>query len=230
MSINELQLKQPATKAAKPYKGTAMEGLIAKWYTKIRAEDPQRELVVRQVREVVPPGGVILEVAPGPGYLAIELAKLGKYRVVGLDISKSFVQIAQTKAREAGVEVDFRHGNAAKIPFEADVFDFIVCVAAFKNFTEPVQALREMQRVVKPGGQALINDLRGDASPEDIRTLVNNMDLNPINAFITKWTFKHILLKNAYTKAEIQQFIARTDFTRSEIREDNVSMEIWLEK
>jgi ubiquinone/menaquinone biosynthesis C-methylase UbiE len=230
MSINKLETKQPATKAVKPYKGTAMEGPIAKWYTRIRSKDPQRDQLVRQVSEIVPTGGVILEVAPGPGYLAIELAKLGKYQVVGLDISKSFVQIAQSRAKGAGVAVDFRHGNASNMPFEADLFDFIVCVAAFKNFTEPVRAIREMHRVLKPGGKALINDLRGDASPEDIRTLVKSLELNPINTFMTKWTFKHILLKNAYTKTGMQQLIAQTDFAKYEILEDNVSMEIWLEK
>ena len=230
MTLNNLQSKQPATRPVKPYKGTAMEGPIAKWYAKIRNQDPQHQTICRQVSETVPAGGRILEVAPGPGYLAIELARLDKYQVVGLDISKSFVQIAQTKAREAGVTIEFHHGNASNMPFEANMFDFIVCVAAFKNFTEPVQAIAEMHRVLKPGGQALINDLRGDASSADIRTLVNNMGLNPVNKFITKWTFKNILLKNAYTKPAIQQFVSQTDFTNLDIHEDNVSMEIWLGK
>jgi ubiquinone/menaquinone biosynthesis C-methylase UbiE len=69
---------------------------------------------VREVSEILPAGGRILEVAPGPGYLAIELAKNEKYQIVGLDISKSFVEIAQTKAK-AGVAVDFRHGNASNM-------------------------------------------------------------------------------------------------------------------
>jgi len=230
MSLNNLQTKQSSTKMVKPYKGMAMEGPIAKWYTKIRDQDPQHQTICRQVSEILPNGGQILEVAPGPGYLAIELAKLGRYQVVGLDISKSFVEIAQSKAQEAGVTVEFRHGNASNMPFEANTFDFIVCVAAFKNFTEPVQAIAEMHRVLKPGGKALINDLRGDATLAEISTLVGNMNLNPINRFMTKWTFKHILLKNAYTKTEIQQFVSQTDFASLEIREDNVGMEIWLGK
>jgi len=134
------------------------------------------------------------------------------------------------KAREAGITIEFRHGNASNMPFEANAFDFIVCVAAFKNFTEPVQAIAEMHRVLKPGGQALISDLRGDASSANIRTLVNNMGLNPVNKFITKWTFKNTLLKNAYTKPQIQQFVSQTNFASLDIHEDNVSMEIWLRK
>lgn len=227
---SNVQMNRPLPKAAKPYKGVAMEGMVAKWYTKIREQDEELGMVVRQASEILPDGGSILEVAPGPGYLAVELAKLGKYQITGLDISHSFVQIARAKAGEAGVTVDFRHGNASDMPFDADSFDFIICRAAFKNFTEPVQAIREMYRVLKPGGRALIQDLRCDASLEDINVHVNSMGLSRINSLITKWTFKHMLLKNAYTKAEIRQLASQTDFAKCDIHENVVGMDIWLEK
>jgi ubiquinone/menaquinone biosynthesis C-methylase UbiE len=230
MAINNTQIRQPSSRAAKPYKGAAMEGPIARWYTRIRNNDPQHQEVCRQVSEALPNGGRILEVAPGPGYLAIELARLGKFQVVGLDISSSFVQIAQGKAREAGVAVDFRHGNASAMPFAAGSFDFVVCVAAFKNFTEPVEAIREMYRVLGSGGKALISDLRGDASPADIATLVDGMKLNAVNKLMTKWTFKFMLLKNAYTSTQIQQLVAQTPFLHARIEQNLVGMDIWLEK
>jgi ubiquinone/menaquinone biosynthesis C-methylase UbiE len=229
MTTNNPRTRQHLPKAAKPYKGLAMEGIIARWYAKVREQDQELGMVVRQVSEMFPAGGRILEVAPGPGSLAIELAKL-KYQVVGLDISKSFVEMAQTKARQAGVTAEFRHGNASDMPFDADTFDFIVCRAAFKNFTEPVEAIREMHRVLKPGGKALIIDLRGDASPEEIDAAVNSMGLSWINRLLTKWTFKQVLLKNAYTKKQIQQFVSQTNFGKCEIRGDTIGMEIWLEK
>ena len=229
MTTNNPRTRQHLPKAAKPYKGLAMEGIIARWYAKVREQDQELGMVVRQVSGMFPAGGRILEVAPGPGSLAIELAKL-KYQVVGLDISKSFVEMAQTKARQAGVTAEFRHGNASDMPFDAGTFDFIVCRAAFKNFTEPVQAIREMYRVLKPGGKALIIDLRSDASPEEINATVDSMGLSWINRLLTKWTFKHILLKNAYSKKQIHQFVAQTNFGKCEIRGDPIGMEIWLEK
>ena len=186
--------------------------------------------MVRQVSDLLPAGSRILEVAPGPGYLAIELARLGRYQVVGLDISASFVQIARAKAKQAGVAVEFHQGDAAHMPFEADTFDFIICRAAFKNFTEPVRAIQEMHRVLKLGGTALIIDLRGDASPEDIRTAVGSMGLSTINRLLTQATFKHFLLKNAYTGAAIRQMVAQTPFAHCDIREDAIGMEVWLEK
>ena len=230
MPVAHLRTNHTPTKAAKPYKGIAMEGPIAKWYARIRQRDHELGTVVRRVGEILPAGGRILEVAPGPGYLAIELAKMGKYQIVGLDISKSFVEISQGKAKEAGVAIDFRHGKASNMPFDNGSFDLIVCRAAFKNFTEPIQALDEMHRVLKPGGKALIIDLRRDALPEDIKTLVDSLDLSWISTFITKWTFKLFLLKNAYTSGEIRQLVSQTRFARPDIREDTVGMEIWLEK
>ncbi len=185
--------------------------------------------MIQQVRDMLPAGSRVLEVAPGPGDLAIELARLG-FQVSGLDISRSFVDMAQAKARRAGVSAEFLHGNASDMPLEADRFDFIICRAAFKNFTEPVEAIREMYRVLKPGGKALIVDLRGDASLEEINAMVDTMGLNRINALLTRWTFKYFLLKNAYTKEQIQAFVAQTHFGDCEIHTDLVGMQIRLEK
>src|SRR5262245_31439968 len=113
-----------------------MEGFIARWYarnTKSRGDHKESaELVAAQLAA----GACVLEVAPGPGYLAIELAKLGDFHIVGLDISQSFVEIARKNAMDAGVAVTFEHGNASSMCYTADSFDFIICKAAFKNFAE----------------------------------------------------------------------------------------------
>jgi ubiquinone/menaquinone biosynthesis C-methylase UbiE len=221
----------PAPELRKGYKGLPLEGFLARWYARNTAKDMAafRQLAAALAARL-PRGCDVLEVAPGPGYLAIELARLGPYRIAGLDISASFVQIARAKAKQAGVAGEIHHGHAAQMPFGADTIDFIICRAAFKNFTEPVQAIREMHRVLKLGGTALIIDLRGDASPENIRTAVSSMSLSTVNRLMTQATFKYFLLKNAYTGAQIRQMVAQTPFAGCDIREDTIGMEIWLEK
>lgn len=216
------------SKTTKAYKGMAMEGPIARWYARNARRDTEFKKLVSQVNETVPAGSRVLEVAPGPGFLAIEIARLGKYQVTGLDISKTFVEIAQANARQANVQIDFRQGNASEMPFAAEAFDFIICTAAFKNFTRPVQAIAEMQRVLKPGGKALIVDLRGDASRADVYRMVREMNLSRVNALFTRWAFRLMLLKNAYTPGEIRQFVAQTKFRQCDIRCDAVGMDIWL--
>ena len=220
-----------AGKSAKPYKGLAMEGIIARWYAKNTGRAPEQKVIFNKVKGALPINANILEVAPGPGFLSIEFAKVGTYKVTALEISKTFIEIAQANAKEASVHVDFRHGNASEMPFAENFFDFIICVAAFKNFTEPVKAIREMHRVLKPGGKACIMDLRRDVSFESVdRHIRNELRLSGLNALITKFVFKTTLLKNAYTKSEIEQMVSQTSFTKSRIDQDTLGMDIWLEK
>ena len=220
-----------SNKPAKPYKGLAMEGPIAKWYAKNTGRAPEQKVIFDRVKGALPINANILEVAPGPGFLSIEFAKAGTYKVTALEISKTFIEIAQTNAKDAGVQVDFRHGNASAMPFAENMFDFIICVAAFKNFTEPVGAIREMYRVLKPGGKACIVDLRRDVSFESVdRHIKNELQLSGLNAFITKFVFKTTLLKNSYTKSEIEKMVSQTSFTKLRIDQDALGMDIWLEK
>src|SRR5262245_59822663 len=78
-------------KVSKGYKGVGMDGLIATWYarnTEKNLKDYQRD--AKRIAEKLSEGADVLEIAPGPGYLAIELAKLGNYKITGLDISQTF--------------------------------------------------------------------------------------------------------------------------------------------
>jgi ubiquinone/menaquinone biosynthesis C-methylase UbiE len=208
-----------------------MEGFIATWYAKNTKTDSRGfEKIARAAVAQVPSGGSILEVAPGPGYLAIEMAKLGDYRITGLDISQSFVRIAGENAREARVKIDFRHGDAAHMPFPDNSFDFVVCTAAFKNFTDPVGAINEIYRVLKPGGKASIFDLRKDASKEAVDAEVNAMKLSWLNTLFTKFTFRSILLKNAYTNDALRRMVAKSRFGKGEIVQDGIGFELRLAK
>jgi len=224
------------SKVTKGHKRIGMEGFIARWYDKnARKNTPgQYKTWALEAAENVADGSNVLEVAPGPGYLAIELAKCGKYKIVGLDISRTFVEIAQKNATEAGVgaKVEFRQGDAAHMPFESEMFDFIISTAAFKNFADPIGALREMYRVLKANGKTVIIDMRRDASDEAINNFVNDMGLSRINSLTTKWTFKYGLKRTAYTKKQFEDFISKTKFRGHEIRDskDLIGFEIWLEK
>ncbi|MGZ3618058.1 MAG: class I SAM-dependent methyltransferase [Ktedonobacteraceae bacterium] len=221
-----------STTVSKGYKGLGMNGFIATWYAKntqknMEAYRQSAQLVASKVSD----GATILELAPGPGYLSIELARMGNYHIIGLDISPTFVEIAQAKAREAAVDLDFRQGNASHMPLPDDLFDFLVCSAAFKNFSEPVQALDEMFRVLKPGGKALIIDLRPDASIEEIEAHIRkDMALTGINFLLTKWAFRSMLLKRAYPRDKISQFASQSKFKTCTIDEDGIGMYIYFEK
>lgn len=215
----------------KPYKGRGMEGATARWYAAVTKKSLEDfKALARRLAAELSPQSSVLEVAPGPGYFAVELAKLGDYKITGLDISNTFVRIARNNAAQAGVRVDFQQGNASRMPFQDASFDFLLCCAAFKNFSEPQQALEEMYRVLRPGGKALIIDLRRDAPGESIAQGIDRMHLGTVNSTIVKLTFRFMLLKRAYTKTEFRQLIGRTKFKNFEINEEAFSLEILLAK
>jgi ubiquinone/menaquinone biosynthesis C-methylase UbiE len=215
----------------KGYRGMGMEGPIARWYSRItRPSLPEFQALAHRIADRVPPGGSLLEVAPGPGYFAIELARIGGRHVVGLDISHTFVEIARRGAADAGVDVEFQQGNVSAMPFPADSFDYLLCRAAFKNFSDAPGALAEMHRVLKLGGRALIIDLRRDVTPAAIRREVEGLKLGPINAFMVRQTFRFMLIKRAYTKGEFHELIANSPFQGGNVQEGLTGVEITLTK
>jgi ubiquinone/menaquinone biosynthesis C-methylase UbiE len=215
----------------KPYRGLGMEGAIARWYAALtRKSISDFEELARRVAGEISPGSCVLEVAPGPGYFAVELARLGDYRVTGLDISSTFVEIARANAASAKVQADFQRGDASRMPLDGERFDYIVCRAAFKNFSAPVAALKEMYRVLKPGGRALIIDMRRDASPDSLKQAARGMKAGAVNQAIVYLTFRFMLTRRAYTKAEFEQMAGQTGFQTAEIRENLIGLEVLLEK
>ena len=215
----------------KAYKGLPMEGVIASWYAKTTLKDLKRHKgMAQQMSGKIPVNGSVLEIAPGPGYFCIELAKLGNYQITGLDISKSFVEIARRNAANAGLKIDFREGNASAMPFQDNTFDFTFCQAAFKNFSEPVRAIAEMHRVLRPGGLSVISDLRRDASAAEIEREIKGMGIGQLNRFLVRWTFRNMLLKSAYTVNEMQSMVAETPFGHCKITVDGLGFYVWLEK
>src|SRR5579863_6168346 len=157
-----------------------MEGMVAKWYAANTGEMMKEYVdLARRIAGEIAQGSAVLEVAPGPGYFCIELARLGSYAITGLDISRTFVKMAGKRAAAAGVRVEFEQGSATNMPFPKESFDFLLCRAAFKNFADPVGALKEMRRVLKPGGRGLIIDLKREASPAEVSDEVDGMGLSP---------------------------------------------------
>jgi ubiquinone/menaquinone biosynthesis C-methylase UbiE len=178
----------------------------------------------------IAPGARVLEIAPGPGYLAIELAKLGPYRIDGIDISRSFVRIANENAARAGVEVAFRQGDAAALPYPAGSFAFVVCRAAFKNFRDPVRAVCEMHRVLAPDGEACIIDMRRDASDVAVDNVVDEMGLGWFDAMLTRNIFKRQLRKRAYEAQDFRDMAEGSPFGRCTIDEGEFGLEVYLRK
>jgi SAM-dependent methyltransferase len=102
-------------------------------------------------------GSKILEVGCGTGESACYLATRG-YRVSALDNSPRMLQIAERRAQEEGVTIDWVSGSAESIPFPSNFFD-VVFAESVTIFTDAPRALHEYFRVLKPSGMLIDNEM-----------------------------------------------------------------------
>ncbi len=111
----------------------------------------------------------VLDVASGTGESACFLAKSFGCRVTGVDASEKMVEKAREKARQRGLSVEFRVGDAHNLPFEANSFDVVISECTL-SLLDKERAIREMARVAKPGGYVGIHDVcwKEDA-PESLK-------------------------------------------------------------
>jgi demethylmenaquinone methyltransferase / 2-methoxy-6-polyprenyl-1,4-benzoquinol methylase len=109
------------------------------------------------------PGGHALDVATGTGDLAIELSRRVGPRgeVTGSDFSERMLELARRKAPE----LRFEHGNALSLPYDDDSFDAATVGFGARNFSDLPQGLREMARVVRPGGRVVILEITTPERP-----------------------------------------------------------------
>lgn len=106
----------------------------------------------------VKPGSKALDVCCGTADWTIALADAvgSSGEVVGLDFSQNMLKIGQEKVKEFGLEhVLLIHGNAMELPFPAESFDYVTIGFGLRNVPDYLQVLKEMQRVLKPGGIAV---------------------------------------------------------------------------
>lgn len=103
-------------------------------------------------------GDAILDCATGTGDLALEFKKkVGKEgSVLGTDFCKEMIEHAPQKAQKNGLEVVFEVADAMNLPYEDNYFDITSIAFGIRNVDEPETALREMARVVKPGGRVVV--------------------------------------------------------------------------
>jgi ubiquinone/menaquinone biosynthesis C-methylase UbiE len=108
----------------------------------------------------VRPGDRVLDMPCGDGVYSVLLAeKVGSGGgVVGVDLSESYLAMARMRAEQsaAGARACFQAGDIAALPFDDNTFDMIWCAQSMYSLPDPLGALRELRRVVRPGGTVAV--------------------------------------------------------------------------
>lgn len=112
----------------------------------------RQRFVVQLVEAGLPRGSKILDVGCGPGEIAAKLMQHG-YEVWGLDIAEPMIRHACERCGTS----HFRVGDIEHIPFQDGTFDGVVCVGVLEYLDADGGALREIERVLKPGGRAVLS-------------------------------------------------------------------------
>jgi len=100
----------------------------------------------------------ILDIATGTGDFALAVLELNPERVVGVDIAETMLELGREKLRRRGAQdrVTFQQGDAELLAFADGSFDAAIVAFGVRNFEHLDQGLREMRRVLKPGGRVVI--------------------------------------------------------------------------
>lgn len=117
-------------------------------------------------------GDKILDCATGTGDLAIEFKKAvgADGQVIGTDFCAEMLEKAAPKAEKAGLKIDFRLADAMKLPFSDKQFNIVSIAYGIRNVSDPQIALKEMARVVKPGGYVMVLET-GDTPENGMKKL-----------------------------------------------------------
>ena len=149
----------------------------------------------------------ILDVATGTGDLAAAMAKLPGAKVTALDLSPEMLAIARKKYPD----FDFHEGYAEKLPFDAASFDIVSAGFGVRNFEDLAQGMREVHRVLKPGGCALIIEpmIPRNAAMRNLYLVYFKKVLPKIAGLFSKSTFAYDYLPHS-----VEQFPQADAFTR----------------
>ncbi len=160
-------LGTPRLRAARKVGREGFEGreLVQAYDQVIRM--PQFQAIHRMVvneLDQYSPEGTLIDVGSGPGHLLIQIALAHPFlRLVGIDASADMVEAGRRNANKAGLrQLQFRQGEAQNLPFGDNSVDFVVSSLSLHHWSEPGKALKDIHRVLKPGGQMLLFDGRRD--------------------------------------------------------------------
>ncbi len=136
------------------------------------------------------------------------------------------VKIAGNEARQKGLKnTEFRQGNASELPFKDREFDLVITTLSFHHWKQPEQALDEIYRVLREGGEAWIYDVPRKIDNAMFQHMVHRY------GFLRSWMFRlHAFTEPFYRESEIERLAAESRFRKHEITHTLIAYKLILYK
>ena len=154
----------------------------------------------------------LLDCGCGVGSITLDLAELvAPGKVIGVDMDEGQLEIARNNAKERGLtNVTFEPGNIYELRFDAAMFDAVLAHTLLYHLSDPLRALRELRRVLRPGGIAAVSD-------DDFDTVT----ISPDHPFVKRITgiWKKVVLFNGgnpFYSRNLRGLMLEAGFARTE--------------
>lgn len=138
---------------------------VADYYrtSRVHAAGTDLAQIAQQVQQTPPP--YVLDAGCGAGHTAMTVAPHSR-RVVAFDLSEAMLAQVRQLATEKGLSnVETKQGDVEQLPFEEGTFDTVVSRYSAHHWPNPAHALREFNRVLKPGGRFILSDIVSPPEP-----------------------------------------------------------------
>jgi demethylmenaquinone methyltransferase/2-methoxy-6-polyprenyl-1,4-benzoquinol methylase len=223
----------PHAHADKPTKVRSMFAAIAKSYDlnnrlhSLWQDQAWRRFAVRKAD--VKPTDRVLDVACGTGDLTEAFARAGAAEVIGLDFTAEMLDIARVKApRHLGravAKVTYQQGDAQQLPFPDAAFDVVSIAFGIRNVQDPMRALREFRRVLRPGGRLIVLEF-AEPSLAPVRWF-NNLYCRRIMPVTATWISGDKSGAYRYLPKSVATFTPEAQFMRDLSQAGLVDARVW---
>jgi demethylmenaquinone methyltransferase/2-methoxy-6-polyprenyl-1,4-benzoquinol methylase len=223
----------PHAHADKPTKVRSMFAAIAKSYDlnnrlhSLWQDQAWRRFAVRKAD--VKPTDRVLDVACGTGDLTEAFARAGAAEVIGLDFTAEMLDIARVKAPRhlgrAAAKVTYQQGDAQQLPFPDAAFDVVSIAFGIRNVQDPMRALREFRRVLRPGGRLIVLEF-AEPSLAPVRWF-NNLYCRRIMPVTATWISGDKSGAYRYLPKSVATFTPEAQFMRDLSQAGLVDARVW---
>jgi SAM-dependent methyltransferase len=156
----------------------------------------------------------ILDAGTGRGYISLMLAAQNpQSSVIGIDYSSTQVRAAEKLRRKRKIaNCSFLRNDVMDIRFSDNIFDAAVSVGSIKHWPDGLKGLREIYRVLKPGGTLIISETDQGATDEAVRQFIRRFHIWFIPDGLLFWGLRRVVFGQSYSEKSLEALVCKAGF------------------